>query len=171
MKYTKLLLVVIFGFICNNTFSQGINENQLDSLGLKQGKWIEYKVLPHKVIENGKKIPVPGRANVFLLVDSLIFSQDSPIYRLEGEYYNGLKNGIWKEFYYDGKIRKEVNYLNNIPSGPIRVYYPNGVMAWKGFFSNETFMNVEYFHENGTFMVKEKVAVIEIAKWLYSLEY
>jgi hypothetical protein len=32
-------------------------------------------------------------------------------------------------------------------------------------------MTVEYFNEDGTFMMKKKVAVIEIAEWLYSLKY
>jgi hypothetical protein len=171
MHYIKLLLIAVFSVTCYNTYSQGYNDNQLDSLGLKQGKWFEYRALPHLVLTGKRRVPLPGNSKAVWWADSLVFNRESPVYKLEGEYINGLKNGIWKEFYDNGKIRREVNYLNGIPSGLIRVYHPNGNLIWHGFFSNHTYMTVEYFNEDGTFMMKKKVAVIEIAEWLYSLKY
>ena len=51
---------------------------------------------------------------------------------LEGGYVDGQKQGLWKEFYRNGKIKSEITYLNNVPSGTARLYYENGNPSEQG---------------------------------------
>jgi antitoxin component YwqK of YwqJK toxin-antitoxin module len=55
----------------------------------------------------------------------------------EGEYVNGLKHGIWREYYDDtGALLIEENYKNGIPHGQYRSFYPNGQLCGEGEFIN-----------------------------------
>jgi antitoxin component YwqK of YwqJK toxin-antitoxin module len=43
----------------------------------------------------------------------------------EGRYYNGLKNGYWKNYDILGSLREEGSYLNDLENGEWRYYYVN----------------------------------------------
>ena len=43
----------------------------------------------------------------------------------EGEYLNGKRNGKWKEYDYDGKLKFEGEYLNGKRHGKGKEYYYN----------------------------------------------
>lgn len=42
--------------------------------------------------------------------------------KLKGTYQNGLRMGLWTEFYNTGEILSKVNYLNDVPHGWTTVY-------------------------------------------------
>ena len=59
-----------------------------------------------------------------------------------GEYKNGLKNGLWKKFYSNGRLKEKRSFKNGLKVGLYEGFYNNGA---KNFVFN--FKNGEY---NGT---------------------
>jgi antitoxin component YwqK of YwqJK toxin-antitoxin module len=55
--------------------------------------------------------------------------------RVEGDYdADGLRSGVWRFFYEDGRPAREVEYLAGIRERAAREWHPNGVMAAEGFY-------------------------------------
>ena len=54
----------------------------------------------------------------------------------EGEYLNGKRNGIGKEYYIKGKIKYEGEYLNGEYNGKGIEYFQNGNIKFEGEFLN-----------------------------------
>jgi len=50
--------------------------------------------------------------------------------KYEGEYLNGKKNGIWKEYFIDGNLKFEGKYLYRKKIG--KEYYRNGKLKYEG---------------------------------------
>ena len=47
-----------------------------------------------------------------------------------------LKNGVDKEYYENGKIRKETPYVNGKREGAVKQYYPNGSLKSESMYRN-----------------------------------
>ncbi|WP_367114740.1 toxin-antitoxin system YwqK family antitoxin, partial [Fusobacterium sp.] len=47
----------------------------------------------------------------------------------EKNYIDGLKDGREIEYYSNGKIKREINYINGLKNGKEAQYYPNGIIA------------------------------------------
>ncbi len=162
----KSFLFIIINLLTFCLFSQSISDSQLDSLGLKQGEWVEYRVMPNEVQEYGKIDSIaPG---IVILSDKLIFADECWVHMQVGNYENGLKTGLWKEYYPNGSLKSEITYLKGIPLGPFRSYYPNGNLAVAGIFSNEPFISIDIYKEDGILLRSETVPVKEILKSIYS---
>ena len=58
----------------------------------------------------------------------------------EGEYLNGQRNGIGKEYDYKGKLKFESIYLNGKRNGKGKEYYDNGILKFEG-----EYLNGEYY--------------------------
>ena len=82
--------------------------NSTDSAGVKKGKWMVFN-------RENKNPDYPENA----LLE-------------ETNYKNGLREGLRKLYFSNGKVKSEVNYSNNRPAGIARFYYPNGVVAEEG---------------------------------------
>lgn len=55
----------------------------------------------------------------------------------EGHYVNGLKHGLWREYYDEtGSIMIEENYQHGIPHGRYMSFHPNGQVFSRGQFYN-----------------------------------
>ena len=70
--------------------------------------------------------------------------------RFEGEYVNGQRNGKGKEYNYDSKLRFEGEYLNGKKNGKGKEYYAKGNLKFDG----------EYLYNyniKGKLYIKEKV--------------
>jgi antitoxin component YwqK of YwqJK toxin-antitoxin module len=46
--------------------------------------------------------------------------------RWQGSVINGKKEGVWKEYYNNGKLKSIANYKNGFKEGQEKSYYPNG---------------------------------------------
>ena len=62
----------------------------------------------------------------------------------EGEYLNGKKNGNIKEYYYDGKLAFEGEYLNGEINGKGKNYFKNGLLSFEGEYLNGKKWNGKY---------------------------
>lgn len=168
MRYFRIksYLFIILNFLSFYLFSQSFSNNQVDSLGLRQGEWVEYRVLPNSVLELGKIDSIaPG---IVILSDKHIFEDNCIVHLQVGNYENGLRTGLWKEYDPNGNLRYEVTYLKGIPFGAFRSYYPNGNLAVAGIFSNEPFISIDIYKEDGILLRSETVPVKEILELLYS---
>ena len=56
--------------------------------------------------------------------------------KYEGEYLNGIKNGKGKEYYSNGKLQFEGEYLNGEKNGKCKEYYDNGKLKYEGEYLN-----------------------------------
>ncbi len=54
--------------------------------------------------------------------------------REEGRKVNGLKEGLWKDFYEDETIRRKVYYKNGEENGSWKSYRPDRSLMWEGIF-------------------------------------
>ena len=50
----------------------------------------------------------------------------------EGNFANGLKTGLWVEYYQNGNKKGEYTYVNNRPNGPAKKYFENGNLMEEG---------------------------------------
>jgi antitoxin component YwqK of YwqJK toxin-antitoxin module len=106
IRFSALLFVLSLSF---QVFADGLGElNRVDANGLRQGYWI-----------------IKG-----YMLKNAGYSANATVE--EGHYLNGNKEGLWKRFYPDGKLRNEITFRNGSPYGPYTVYYPNGLVEERG---------------------------------------
>jgi antitoxin component YwqK of YwqJK toxin-antitoxin module len=141
--------VFLIGFI-DSIFCQSINK--IDSLGLKQGEWIEFSIWPSAIIQYGEKTRYPIDSNIVYLSDKLIFDNDNELFRQCGSYCNGLKYGKWIKYFPDGILKEESFFFNGIPLGYCRFNYDNGNVGKKGIILLDSIFHFEYYEENGNFI-------------------
>jgi hypothetical protein len=104
MRYSITLAFLICLFLAGRSQSYEINTsmtdtiNKIDSRNQKQGKWLL----------RGKHKP----GSVF-----------GPEQKIEtGNYLNNRKEGVWIEFYPNGKMRNKLTYVNGTLEGPAVFY-------------------------------------------------
>jgi uncharacterized protein len=54
----------------------------------------------------------------------------------EGKYIIGLRDGLWKSYYPDGKLRSKGNWIQGNPDGEHSFYYPEGKIKEQQFYKN-----------------------------------
>ncbi|MBE7441194.1 MAG: hypothetical protein HS119_01915 [Flavobacteriales bacterium] len=68
----------------------------------------------------------------------------------EGNYENSRKQGIWKNFFPNRKIKSDIAYVNSRPNGTYRTYFENGQVEEEGSWENNRKTGgFKRFHENG----------------------
>ena len=62
---------------------------------------------------------------------------------------NGLKTGLWVEYYSNGQIEVESEYLNGLKNGITKCYYESGELWEVGYFINNKLegISVTYFKD------------------------
>ncbi len=65
----------------------------------------------------------------------------------EGSYYNGLKNGYWKEYEVSGSLLNEGRYQNDLQEGEWKYYYPNYVKTVNNISISEPYAKQLYLAE------------------------
>jgi antitoxin component YwqK of YwqJK toxin-antitoxin module len=62
----------------------------------------------------------------------------------------GLKQGLWVSFYEANKPESEITYVDNVPNGPCRFYYPNGKVREEGNWVVDKWVGqYKFYHPNG----------------------
>lgn len=61
----------------------------------------------------------------------------------------GLKDGVWSEYFEDGKLSKSVEYKDGIPHGITREYYKNRQLKSETHYINNAVGSSTTYHENG----------------------
>ncbi len=126
------LLFVFSLFICFQALPAQVsaetsaNINQLDEMGRKTGHWV-----------------ITGA-----MIKSNHYKPDQKVE--EGEYVANKREGLWKRYHTNGKVKTEITYRNNRPEGPYKMFYPTGVVEEDGQWVNEHNVgSFKRFHPNG----------------------
>ncbi len=134
----RTLFCFILFFVIGWANAQSDTLNRTDTNGKKQGYWIIY----------GKDKPGSGYADTSIVE--------------EGNYIDHRKNGTWKKYHLNGKLKLEGVYKNNRPWGSYKKYYEIGVLqeraTWKQnkyvdsffrYYENKQLQQQKFFNENG----------------------
>jgi antitoxin component YwqK of YwqJK toxin-antitoxin module len=130
----RIITLLFFFFISSlslnaQTFELGANGdtiNVTDASGQRQGYWR---------IKNAEK-NLPG------------YEPEQVVE--EGKYINGKKEGVWKQYFPNDKLKSEITYVNNIPNGYSKFYYKNGNISEEGIWKiNKWDGSYKYYYENG----------------------
>ncbi len=166
-------IITLLVFSVSAECQTGIQNNQIDQLGRKQGYWIKRYPNGSKLYEGIFKDDHPvGEFKRYYENESLksilIYSEDGDTADATIFHYNGLtasigryvnqkKEGKWK-FYsasMDGYLICEESYSNNIRNGGSLKYYPDGSVAERVFYNSDK-REGEWlrFHPNGKQLLK-----------------
>ena len=93
------------------------------------------------------------------------------LFRSEIPYKGGKKNGVAKEYYIDGTLKKECIYKDDKLTGTYKTYLPGGVLESESYFYNNNRHGVGVFHtasgkQYSYFIYGEKVPQDDYKKWL-----
>lgn len=128
----KILYLLLPIFVCSisaaqsYTIDRGDTINVIDENNLKQGFWRIF----------GKMKKLPG------------YEPDQVVE--EGNYESSRKQGLWKNFFPNGKMKSEIAYVNSRPSGTYKTYFENGQVEEEGSWeNNRNTGGFKRYHENG----------------------
>jgi len=69
----------------------------------------------------------------------------------EGSYTRSRKEGLWKKYHPNGKLKSEVEFVKGRASGTFTTYFPNGNVEEKGDWKGGKYKgDYEMFYEDGT---------------------
>lgn len=160
------------GYILGNTFYfHGITEYQ-SNYG-KEGTSKHLIVFNHDSIN---QIYLENFDNE-VLISSLIlntnerlsFSIDSSNKIKNIIHYKGntILNGIYIDFYPNGGIMSNFNYVNHVPTGNYQIYYENGRLKEKGYYGGE---HIKFDFREGYFITPENDTIKDL-HILYNKEF
>lgn len=115
-----LLLMLTIGEGIAQTGSEVTYANRLDENNLKQGLWIYF-------------------------YDS-VRTQIS----CKGNYLDNKKEGVWTEYYRNGKTKSMITYKNNVMDGNVKFFYETGTIAEEGLWRiNRWIGEYKYYYPSG----------------------
>ncbi len=133
MKALKLLVLILVTVCCDlsaqslgTTTNSSDTINQLNTKGKKQGKWILYSSMANST----------GYGTIHKLA--------------EGKYIDGKKEGVWKDYYYNGKCRNLVTFKKDKANGFVTIYHDNGdTLECGNWQKDHWFGNYRSYYPNG----------------------
>lgn len=70
--------------------------------------------------------------------------------KMDGEYANEKRTGIWKAWYENGNLWSEGNFIDGKRDGTGKVYYENGKLFFEGTYSADRKVGIwRFYDENG----------------------
>lgn len=128
--------------------------------------WREFKI-PYGLITQQLGIKVPRDTSSFIpLTKEDIEGKYFQIVECIGEYRNGLKTGVWIEYYIDGEVKRKVEYREGVPAGECKDYIGNGTMAEYTISSDDSVL-IKIYEINGDFSGEGKVPKPQLIRSIY----
>ena len=120
------------------------------SVGLSQNE-----VDVNNLLERGGKMFKENEREPF---DGIVFdlSEETGNIILEFRMVNGLMNGLYQEWYPDGKLKRKGKYLNNTQVGDWTVWYEDGQKKWE-MTSKMKVTLFDYWYEDGQKRLEIKI--------------
>lgn len=150
-----------------NEVLEYVNGNFVDSLGKKQGVWTEHRLLPSQILINELFPAEKDGEKVYISYDKKIYDEKSEIITCIGYYLNGLKTGIWKEYFSNDTLKSIIEYKNGIPSGKCNIYYKNGQVKIKCIIGIDFKIHVVGYDFNGLKIVDTLAEKGKLIKSIY----
>lgn len=150
--YKKFKVVIVSLFLFSLLYSQDkLTSNIIDSLGLKQGLWIELEAKPdiigisHLDLDDGTSYNITK------------YDYDNYlVLKYKGQYKNGLRTGEWNIYNPNGELRYSITYDNGLVKGDFKLYYPNGAVKLKGYIDRKQRTIVTKYNESGIELEKKE---------------
>ncbi len=147
----KINFCPILLFITSLVSAQdSIELNVFDSLGLKQGFWIELEAKPE--ISSITHLDLADGTSDYIINYDF---DNYYVLKYKGYYENGLRNGVWDVYLASGEKRYIINYRKGTLYGDFIIYYLTGEVKLKGFIEKRPFTTVSYYDDKGKFMKEE----------------
>lgn len=163
----KLIISSIFLLVSTITMVFGQNSlNSVDSLGMKQGLWNEYRI-PIMFLTENVGIEIPKIDEEYYYLTEKHHRKYFPIVKSVGEYVNNAKEGLWKEYYSNGTIRSEVEFKNGVPYGDCKFYWENGNLKFELSIDERTTYYVKILKWDGTIYSHDTVFKRVLIKSIY----
>lgn len=166
MKY--LYCIVIITALSFKSFDgrSQICANSVDSLGMKQGMWREFKI-PFDIMNEDIEIKVPRTKEDYYSFSNEKHRRFFPIIECIGIYIDNLKNGIWIEYYSNGNKKSQVHYKKGIPSGECSMFWENGTLKMKCQIEDQEIFLIEIYDKQGQLCKKQMANKREVIKAIY----
>lgn len=161
--YRFILLIVLLIILGHDIAAQQITPNRVDSLGLKQGMWTEFKI-PYALVTEDIAIKVPKITSEYYYLSKKEDRKYFPIIESFGKYENGLKTGIWFEYHWNGNIKSQIEYKEGIPNGYCQMFWGNGILQAEFTINYSDSIPVKMYDVNGDFeniIMAHKIAIIQ----------
>jgi len=160
MKKLLLSLIIILQFV-NGLTQDSIPPNRFDSIGLKQGYWLELEAKP--ILISIRHIQLADTC-----LEKEIYNFDEHyVLKCYGHYKNGYREGQWK-YFLDGKLRSMLTFRSGIIKGEFEKYYENGNLRQSGMVSEDYESEVINYDEQGNITSRSLWITEELLKRLYS---
>lgn len=165
MKHRSFFFIALFSVLTSNIHPQ-LTLNIIDSLGFKQGEWREFKI-PFNVVTEPTEIKVPQINSPYYILTKDKDRKYFPIIECVGSYKDGLRNGIWEEFYSNSKTKSIVEYKNGVPSGVCKMFWENGKIKMECVIPTKGNFPIIIYNEDGTVLSNQEGNRIEVIKSIY----
>ena len=161
IKYLTLVLLILFG--CESRDPEPINYRMLE----KRADNIHYKIYTDKAY-SGPVFNIDGKSSEGILKDGMwvndlkFYNSDGNIIRIikysnrgilktDKSFDNELRlNGISREYYTNGEIKTEENYVNGKKQGSYKNFYRTGELLREDVYYNDKMNGIsKMYHRNG----------------------
>ena len=161
IKYLTLVLLILFG--CESRDPEPINYRMLE----KRADNIHYKIYTDKAY-SGPVFNIDGKSSEGILKDGMwvndlkFYNSDGNIIRIikysnrgilktDKSFDNELRlNGISREYYTNGEIKTEENYVNGKKQGSYKNFYRTGELLREDVYYNDKMNGIStMYHRNG----------------------
>ncbi len=164
------IFVILFGlaFLFVPPVNSQEQINKVDSCGYKQGGWLEYKVLPLSIIEKNVLMLDPTDSTKLYVVDKLDFGDSCFVIKGIGKYRDGLKDGLWTEYYPNGQFKSQIQYQEGIPFGQYKTFWPNGKVKTECTIGVADSVFIKAYKNNGDLLIQKKTKKQDLIKVVYT---
>ncbi len=169
----KYLIIVLGLFITSSIMiaQDYCNKvNKVDSIGRKQGVWMEYEVIPKWAEDPGEYdyIVSPLDSTKKYLLKRNDFSEVI-VLRWFGKYQNGLKSGEWVLLNSNGEIVKRVNYVKGRLSGYYTQYWTEDKIMMECFIDNSNFIVGKGYDKDGSVLFEnDSIVKVDFIESFYN---
>ncbi len=166
MKYSYCFAIITVLFFISIDGRTQICLNSVDSLGMKQGMWREFRI-PFDIMTEEIEIKVPIIKEDYYILTKEKDRKYFPIIECIGMYIDNLKNDLWTEYYSSGVKKSQINYKNGIPSGECSMFWENGGLKMKCKIGLEYKFPMDIYNDDGTLLSKQEGVKDEVIKAIY----
>lgn len=167
MKCYRFILIVLLIILGSDVTAQQTTPNHVDTLGLRQGMWREFKI-PYALVMSDIAIKVPEITSEYYYLSEKKDRKYFPIVESIGEYENGLKTGIWFEYHGDGRIKSQIEYKEGIPNGNCKLFWGNSVLKAEYTLGSNDSIPVKIYDDNGNLEEIITASKISLIRGIYT---
>jgi len=144
----KLKAIIIHTGDGHSSAAEFYNENEiLMARGFFYDEWKD-KTWEYFNQKNGKLISIENYQQGIPHGEWIVYYKEDTVVSENFTYDHGQKEGPWKQFFADGKLKLDASYLHHQLDGPYSLYSPEGKEVVKGFYQNGKKMGEWEFYTN-----------------------